>query len=133
MLALAWPMAWPKGRDSFPLSSYPMFTSPRTRVTSFALFAVAEGRASRAVPPELVADGTEVMLAVATIRRAARRGRKAQAKLCRRVAEHIAHDNRFAVFDRLELTHATFDPVDYVHHGADAAPTTVLVTCSIER
>ena len=103
-------------------------------VTSYAIAATSTtGKRPRAVAPEFVADASEVMQAVATIRRAARKGPAARERLCRRVAKRVGDDSSFAEFDALSITRARFDPVAYVHDGASVAQPQVITTCAIER
>ncbi|TPV93078.1 MAG: hypothetical protein B7733_22370 [Myxococcales bacterium FL481] len=129
--AVAWPMTWDGTRDSFPLSSYPMFTKARSQVTSYSMRAVSTGGQRKAIPPEFVSDGTEVMLAVATIRRAARGGPKTRGRLCARVAALAAADDRFAAFDTIELHRDRFDPVAYANRGERVADNQILASCPI--
>ncbi len=91
MAAVLWPLGWKADRDSFPLSSYPMFAHNRRSAVLTAVYAVAtDGRGERRyVPPELVAN-REVLQARAVLDRAVRGGKKGVAALCGEVAGRIA-------------------------------------------
>lgn len=76
-----------KGRDNFPFSTYPMFTSNRESVELMVILH-AEDSASvvhgQRVPPTWIA-GQEVMMATATIKRAVWGGPAAMTRLCEEV------------------------------------------------
>jgi hypothetical protein len=86
-----WPLTWVADRDSFPLSSYPMFAHNRRSAVLTAVYAVAmDARGERRyVPPEVVAN-REVLQARAVLDRAARGGKKGVAALCQEIAARIA-------------------------------------------
>lgn len=89
LAAVLWPLSWPTGRDSFPLSSYPMFARNRRSAELKAVYAVAveEGGARHYVPPALVAN-SEVLQARAVLERAARTKAGARA-LCGEIAARV--------------------------------------------
>jgi len=91
LAAVLWPLTWIPDRDSFPLSSYPMFAHNRRSAVLTAVYAVATDQRGerRYVPPELIGN-REVLQARAVLDRAARGGKKGVAILCREVAEKIA-------------------------------------------
>jgi len=85
--ALVWPA--PAGRDSFPLSNYPMFAAARPTETSFrtAVGVDATGEYLRLSPPDI--GGTDqVIQAAATIRQAIEDD--AADVLCDEIAERIS-------------------------------------------
>jgi hypothetical protein len=102
MAAVLWPLGWgDPNRDSFPISSYPMFAHDRRSAVLTAVYAVAmayDGQRSY-VPPELIAN-REVLQSRAVLDRAARGGKKGVALLCREVAERIAAGQGGAPFAR---------------------------------
>lgn len=96
--------------DSFPLSTYPMFSSvPKTAWLDVIVGFDAAGSEHR-IPPQLVAN-IEVMQAAETIRRAVRQRRAPQ--LCAEVAARVAVDPDFAHVVRLEVQRRKLDPLTY--------------------
>ena len=85
LVALWWPLV--AKRDSFPLSTYPMFSRERAAEidVDHVIGVLADG-GREPVPPSLVADG-EVLQTRVLVRGAVQRGRDATRELCRAVAE----------------------------------------------
>jgi hypothetical protein len=97
-------------RDSFPLSTYPMFSSvPKRAWLDVIVGFDASGNLQR-IPPQLVAN-LEVMQAAETIRLAVRHRRAPQ--LCAEVAARVASDPDFDHVVRLEVQRRKFDPLTY--------------------
>lgn len=90
---LVWPASWSKGRDSFPLSPYPMFARRKTSPNLELVYAVAfDGEGKRHyVAPEFVGS-SEVLQARAILARAASQ-RQAPA-LCREILQRLLADER---------------------------------------
>jgi hypothetical protein len=108
--ATLWPALRDPPVDSFPLSTYPMFSSvPRTAWLDVIVGFDADGLEYR-IPPKLVANH-EVMQAAETIRLAVRR--KQAPQLCEEVAGRVAADRNFAHIVRLEVQRRKFDPLTY--------------------
>ncbi len=119
------------GWDSYPLSSYPMFTQNREKpLLHFVELVDAAGRRER-VPPQYVAND-EVMQAVVTVRRAVEGGPAALDVLCREVARRVVEargvarerntvEARGVARERepraLEIVGARFDPIRYFVQG----------------
>ncbi len=76
------------GGDSYPLSSYPMFSSDRGSEARFATAVgeSADGRILR-LDPETISGSDEVILAAATVSRAVRRDRAGE--LCSEIADRV--------------------------------------------
>ena len=97
-------------RDSFPLSTYPMFSTVRGPSWIHVVVGYdAQGEEHR-IPPQLVAN-FEVMQAAQTIRRAVRAKRAKQ--LCAEVAARVVTDTDFAALVYLEVQSRRFDPARY--------------------
>jgi hypothetical protein len=97
-------------RDSFPLSTYPMFSSvPKRAWLDVIVGFDAAGNLQR-IPPPLVAN-PEVMQAAETIRLAVRHQQAPQ--LCAEVAARVATDPNFDHVVRLEVQRRKFDPLTY--------------------
>ncbi len=103
------------GDDGFPLSTYPMFATPRA--TKLTLdYAIAETRdgARRSVAPELVGS-SEVLQALANIAREV--AGKRSAALCERIARGVAADSGYADVTRIRIVTGTNDAIEYLAHG----------------
>ncbi len=98
--------------DSFPLSTYPMFSTKRERAVLDQAVGLNAAGESRPLPPGAVASG-EVMQAAMTLRRAARGGRKTSARLCREVAERLTSIDDLDDIERVQIISALWDPVAF--------------------
>lgn len=95
LVALLLPPLRASQRDSYPLSTYPMFSHERGRLSAVATVVGVDGDGEvRRLDPHLVGGTDEVMLAVTTASRAVRAGKERAAGLCREVAERIAASSR---------------------------------------
>lgn len=118
--------------DSYPLSTYPMFTTARDEVVIHQVVGIR--RATRAVlPPALVGGGPEVMQAAATVRRSVEAGPARLASLCRAVLGRAAEAAEWRDVERLEIVAAHFDPVAYLSGTREPRRREVLATCAPER
>lgn len=111
-LALLFPLTLdPFKGDSFPLSTFPMFSVKRENPKVWTLVAIDGNGESRPLPPSVL--GTEeVMQAAMTIRRAAQHKKRAR-KLCRETAAKIADDPEWADATHVELLTLRYDPIAY--------------------
>ncbi len=108
--ATLWPALREPPVDSFPLSTYPMFsTVPESAWLDVIVGFDAAGHEHKS-PPQLVAN-YEVMQAAQTIRLAVRKRRAPQ--LCDEVAARVAEDPEFEAVVRLEVQRRKFDPLTY--------------------
>jgi hypothetical protein len=134
LAAVLWPLGWGPIRDSFPLSSYPMFAHGRRSALLSAVYAVASDRAGerRYVAPELVAN-REVLQARAVLDRAARGGRRGAMVLCQEVAGRIAQLSAgpFAAAVEVSIVRGRHDAGAYFDTGA-LGPEQVLARCPVE-
>lgn len=91
--AVGWPVARQPQRDSFPLSTYPMFTQlrPRQAAIEVAVGLDAGGQEVR-LEPELVGGTVEVIHAVATLGRSIAAGQAGQ--ICDEIAFRVRGDQR---------------------------------------
>lgn len=120
--AVAWPATWNPPRDSFPLSSYPMFARDVSEAKQALLVRAvgidAKGRAL-VMPPDIVANG-EVMQAFATLRQAVERGPVATQALCEQLAKRITAQQAppWQAISSIEIGTYRYDPIDYFVHQA---------------
>ena len=120
--ATAYPAFLDPNDDSFPLSTYPMFSRPKPEVVSVtAAVALGEDGFERAVPPEYVAN-SEAMQALQTIRKSVRAGRKSQRQLCEAIAGRIvdANDSDFSAATHIALVTSKVNSIRYL--GGDTPP-----------
>lgn len=126
-LVLMWPLMT-GAEDSFPLSTYPMFSRSRTAPTVFQLRGYdAAGRLVR-IGPELLGT-SEVLQAKVMIAAAVRQGRRAQRELCQRVATRTAHHADYAHLRRIELIAARYDAIAYFTKGPQPLSVRRLTRC----
>jgi hypothetical protein len=130
--ATALPLLGMQKRDSFPISTYPMFARPRGKPTFHRFAAVLEDGAREAVPPELVASA-EVLQTKVIITRAVRRGKKAMRRLCEEVVRRLGQEERFATARELQLEEVSFDSIRYFTESPDPIAARVLTRCSVAK
>lgn len=124
LVALLLPPLRASQRDSYPLSTYPMFSHERGRLSAVATVVGVDGDGEvRRLDPHLVGGTDEVMLAVTTASRAVRAGKEGSAGLCREVAERIAASSRDELVG-VEVRVETHDAVAYFA-GDDREPRSV--------
>ena len=123
-----WPVVWDKGRDSFPLSSYPMFARPEVKPTVHLHYAIAvDGNGERIiVGPEHVAN-SEVLQARAALSRAVR-SRKRANELCEKIVASIADDGDFERATEVRIVSGKHDAVAYLR-GDTEGQERVRATC----
>jgi hypothetical protein len=130
--ATLWPLAWEPGRDSFPLSPYPMFSDIRERQWLDVIVGFDAAGNEHKIPSERVAS-FEVMQTAQTIRLAVRRRRAKQ--LCEQVAERVAADAELEHIVTLEVQRRQFDPRTYFVSDDGKVPLGIRrkARCPIER
>lgn len=132
LLAVASPVLRGPTRDSFPLSTYPMFA----RVIEHPWLTVAEGLDVRGtpvrLPPELVASD-EPMQAMRTLSVTAEQGRRALRQLCARIAERVARADRFTTVERVRIVRARFNPLAYFDGHSTPEAVEKLSACRVSR
>lgn len=123
--ATAWPLSLDPSdsdSDSFPLSTYPMFSSVRKTAWMHVVVGYDAAGVEHKIPPPFVAN-TEVMQASETIRIAIRKRRAKQ--LCAHVGERLADlddDHALAEVVRVEVQSRRFNPKTYFVEPDGAAP-----------
>jgi hypothetical protein len=129
LLCVLLPLGWPPPRDSFPLSSYPMFARERRSALVSAVYAVAfdADGARRWVPPRLVASA-EVLQARAVLERAAAGGKPAVDALCLSIARRMVAAGESAV--ELRIVRASHDAIAFFERG-ELGDERVLGTCRV--
>ena len=134
--ALLWPVSGWQTQDSFPLSSYPMFTTARTRVVLYAVVGLRHEEEDLAHPeviPPRVVGHPEVMQAAVLVRRAARQGPLAQRQFCEQVAAAVATAADFAHVQTLVVVRDVYDPLRYFTAEGQRLERTPLHRCKVAR
>lgn len=94
--AVVYPLQTEPPRDSFPLSTFPMFSKSRPAfITIGHVVGVGADGQTLPIPPDLVASG-EVLQAKVAIHNTIQRGRRATQQLCAEVTARIAADPDYA-------------------------------------
>ena len=128
--------AWlPPDQDSFPLSTYPMFSQARPRSASVtSALAVGSDGSERAVPPSFVANA-ETMQALQTLRNAVSGGPEQARALCAAIARRLSEsgDADFSAAAAVVLVTQTVDSIRYLA-GEHAVQKRVLhARCPVRR
>ncbi len=132
MGAVAWPLTWKRGEDSFPLSSYPMFARAREDATievQYAVGVTADGQ-RRSIEPALL--GTrEVLQARSMIATAVAQGASATKALCQRIAEAAATAGSPLV--EIRIVTGTHDAIAYLTGRDRAGAERIHGLCRVPR
>jgi len=128
--AVLWPLR-PGTRDSFPLSSYPMFAQSRGTPTLFAVVATTAAGEERSIPAALVASG-EVLQTKVLIQRTVERGPAAMGELCQRTAAKLA-PNADTELAHVDVVRRRYDPIGYFVSGPEPIERELLFRCPIRR
>jgi len=118
--------------DSFPLSTYPMFSHPRGQPTLYAMVATtAQGREQR-LTPELV--GTkEVLQAKVLIQRAVDGGEASMAELCEDTAARVAAAALPGGALEVAIVRRQYDPIGYFVRGPTPIAEETLWRCAVSK
>lgn len=118
--------------DGFPLSTFPMFATPRpTQIAmSYAQGVTADGQL-RALSPAHLGTG-EVMQAFSRIQRAVDGGSHERLALCAAIAERVAGDAALREVVAIQLVSGTYDAADTLARGA-AGREVIQARCDVPR
>lgn len=130
--AVVMPGLRPLGYDSFPWSSYPMFSRerPREATVTHVVGLSFDGQRRRPVPPPILGSD-EVLQAAATIHGAVRGGRARE--LCRQVAERLASASEWSDFEWVEVASDRYDVLEYFSGARAPLERTIHTRCRIRR
>lgn len=109
--AVLWPMFRPDQRDSFPFSTFPMFSREHesTSVDIPHVLAVFADGSRLVLPPELATGHPAALQAQVSIRHAMTAGQPALASLCQRAALRLCTSRSFRAAVALEIATDTVD------------------------
>lgn len=88
--AVASPLFNLDAKDSFPISTYPMFAGKKERLQIVEAVGIDARGQAHTLTPQLIADDDEPMQAIATIRQSIEGGPATARALCKRVAKRVA-------------------------------------------
>jgi hypothetical protein len=126
------PLVWDEDRDSYPISTYPMFARDRGRVRSYAtVVGVRAGGEIERLSPEAIAGTREPVQAAETVIREVRRGHAAA--LCDDVAARVAGRDGDAEPRSLEVVTETYDVLAYFDGRTEPEQRVVHATCDVAR
>ncbi len=117
------PLTWDAGEDSFPISSYPMFSHERTSSESLIthVVAIAADGTRTPVPPHEVASSA-VMQTLVTIQQSVHAGPASARRFCREIAQRLtrSEDAELRASVSVEIETARIDSIRYL--GGDRTP-----------
>ncbi|WP_438009332.1 hypothetical protein WME89_12010 [Sorangium sp. So ce321] len=118
--------------DSFPLSTYPMFSWGRhdARTAVERAVGVDSRGGRRPIPPRLVGS-EEVLQAKATLAQSIRQGARATRALCRGIAARVAEQSGQADLVSVEIRTDTFDAVAFFEGQEAPIDSKLHATCKV--
>jgi hypothetical protein len=123
VLLVAGPVVRSPGNDSFPLSTYPMFSLARPQQTTVSSAAGYDAAGTRiTLPPSVVGGTREVIQAAGTVAQAI--GSGSSAELCREVLDKA--DTRVVA---VEIVTETYDVIAYFDGEEEPVSRTVHARC----
>src|SRR5262245_52091325 len=126
------PLLWDESRDSYPVSTYPMFARDHGRVRAYAtVVGVRDGGEVERLSPETIAGTREPVQAAETVVREVRRGHAAA--LCDDVAARITTRGSNDELDSIEVVTETYDVLAYFDGQTEPEQRLVHATCDVTR
>lgn len=127
---MSWPSSWKRGRDSFPLSPYPMFARKKTSPMMSLEYAVALSDTGKRffVEPGLVGSG-EVLQARALISGAVRRGQDSAQAFCDALLLRVRASSDLRDTVELRLVRGRHNAVSYLQGDQSESVEKVVVSC----
>ena len=118
--------------DSFPLSTYPMFSRARGQPTLYAVVAQMSDGHQQRLSPELVGS-KEVLQAKVLIQRSVDGGPETMAELCRDTAARVASAAAFGAARSVAIVRRQYDPIGYFTTGPAPIAEETLLECRVIR
>lgn len=122
--------------DSFPLSTFPMFSrakrDPGLVVTQ--VLAVMPDGTREPLPPKLATGNEEVIQTLRMIRDEVYGGRDRATAFCNDIAERVrnADDEHWRKAETIEIARSHFDAVAYFESGPDPVTRKALKRCAVQ-
>ncbi len=131
--AVLYPLQTDPPRDSFPLSTFPMFSKARPAFISIGhVMGVGADGQLRPLPPAIVASG-EVLQAKVAIRSTIQRGRRATRELCSQVQRRVAEDSDLSWVQWVEVRTDRYQVAGYFSGARKPVSTQEHARCRVER
>lgn len=108
-------------RDSFPLSTYPMFSRARGSLTIIEALEVKQDLSTEVIAPSLIGGG-EALQAHAVLRQTARRGAVALNALCTTLARRLTERGRAFHATQVRIVRTQVQPLEYYLAARPAPP-----------
>lgn len=134
LLLVCLPLA--TGQDSFPLSSYPMFSRPRGRPALLSVVGRGEDGSAHSLPSALIGSD-EVLQSKALIQRAVDAGPAGMSRLCEAIAGRLASAEAAGArlsprpLAYVDIVERRFDPVQYFVVGPEPLEERQLHRCPL--
>ncbi|HET9477677.1 MAG TPA: hypothetical protein VFP63_09330 [Dehalococcoidia bacterium] len=126
--AVALPVLGSTESDSFPLSTYPMFSGRQSAEADIPhAVAITEGGERRVLPPDAILND-EVIQAFETLRQAIADGPEATHALCERIAARAGRPGDVAV----EIVTDRYDAIRYFEGDEKPLRSTVHASCKVD-
>lgn len=132
VLCSIWPAFRTPSVDSYPLSTYPMFSQRRGQPWLHRMLALDDSGVGFPLAPKLIANA-ETLQAAVTVRRAVDGGKGAMKDLCTEVAARVGRDPELAGVRRLQIQAVQYDPIEYFVGGRVPLATRTLHSCRVRR
>jgi hypothetical protein len=107
------PMTWPVGRDSFPLTSYPMFSGRRESSTFSLVLTVGDSAEGTIALPTEATGHRHVTQAAQALRDAVADGGARTQRFCEEVSSWVATEPDLAEVEQVRIVTAAFDGISY--------------------
>jgi hypothetical protein len=130
VLAVASPLFRNATDDGYPLSTFPMFATPREQPTFYSAEAVRADGSRVTISSELIANGA-AMQSAQTLRSAHAQGKRTLRQLCERIAKQVPQAAELGQVERVELVTARYDPIAYFVSGPAPLEREVLHKCRV--
>jgi hypothetical protein len=116
--------------DSFPISTYPMFASPRGQPVLYAVVGRTGDGSERRLEPALVGS-KEVLQTKVLIDRSVEGGQATMAELCHATAARVAAMPSARALRSVEIVSRRYDPISYFSSGPTPIEQTRLFHCKV--
>lgn len=127
--AVLWPLFGSARADSFPFSTYPMFSGHQSsEVTIAHVVAVDAAGSAEALPPEALGTD-EVIQAFETVRQAIRQGDASVVALCASAADWARDRRKDAV--SIAVVTDTYDGIEYFDGASEPTASETHAMCEV--
>ena len=135
-LATLSPLLTSPSNDSFPFSTYPMFSHRKSvpKLTLVQAFGVDADAKRSVLGPKITAGNEEVISALVTLKKGVAGSRDRKEAFCQTIAQRVvASGSKYAGVSKIELARSTFDTLRYFESSRVPTKTKRLHSCTVER